>query len=383
MSPMIPFNRPGLAGDELSYIEQAVASGHTSCGGPFSKRASEILRSECGAVDVLLTTSCTDALEMSAMLLGIGPGDVVVVPSFTFTSTALAYARAGASLRFCDIDPVSLCLDPADVESVMDERVKAIVTVHYAGNPSDVDSLGALARSAGAELIEDNAHGLYGRRRGRPLGSFGRMSTLSFHETKNFICGEGGALVLNDERDVDAAHILLDKGTNRRQFLDGLVDKYSWQGLGSSFGMSDILAAFLTAQLERADSIRARRRRVSERYRELLEPSADELGIGLPPEPPESEPADHMFYVLLPRGLRSEVLSSMRSDGVQATFHYVPLHSSDAGRRFVDVDRECPVTDDVSGRLIRLPFFNDLTEGEIERSAEALIRALTRAASRA
>jgi dTDP-4-amino-4,6-dideoxygalactose transaminase len=373
----IPFNRPGLAGDELRYIEQAVASGHTSCGGPFSLRASEILRSECDALDVLLTTSCTDALEMSAMLLDVGPGDVVIVPSFTFTSTALAYARAGASVRFCDIDPVSLCLDPADVEVAIDERVKAVVTVHYAGNPSDVDALGRLADSVGAALVEDNAHGLYGRHRGRPLGSFGRMSTLSFHETKNFICGEGGALVLNDERDVDAAHVLLDKGTNRRQFLDGLVDKYSWQGLGSSFGLSDILAAFLTAQLEQAELIRGRRRRVSEHYRDLLAPLADELDLVLPLEPPESEPADHMFYVLLPPGVRSEVLASMRADGVHATFHYVPLHGSAAGRRFCDEYRECPVTDDVSSRLLRLPFYNDLTTSEIERSAEALVRAVT------
>ncbi len=252
----IPFNRPCLAGRELEYIAEAIRHGHSASGGPFTARAVELLRAATGAADVLLTTSCTDALEMAAMLVGIQPGDVVVVPSFTFTSTALAFAREGARLRFCDIERDTLGLDPLDVERVLDERVKAIVTVHYAGVPSAVDALGALAGRVGATLIEDNAHGLFATHLGRPLGSFGRFSTISFHETKNFVCGEGGALVVNDPADGDAAHVLLDKGTDRKRFLEGLVDKYSWRDLGSSFGLSDILAAFLVAQLEEADTIR-------------------------------------------------------------------------------------------------------------------------------
>lgn len=379
----IPFNKPCLAGEEMDYVRACIDSGHSASGGSFTARASEILATITGARKVMLTTSCTDALEMSAMLLDLRPGDTVIVPSFTFTSTALAFARQGASLRFADIDPVTLCLDPEDVERAIDPSVKAIVTVHYAGVPSDVDSLTEIATSAGADLIEDNAHGLFATHRGRPLGSFGRFSTLSFHETKNFICGEGGALVLNSERDIERAHILLDKGTNRQQFLDGEADKYTWQDLGSSFGLSDILAAFLLAQLESADLIRARRRRVSETYRELLSPIADHLGITLPHEPAEpAEPADHMFYVLLDEPKkRSEVITKMRSCGVNPTFHYVPLHSSTAGRRFADVQRDCPVTDDVSQRLLRLPFYNDLTTSDIERVVSSLQSAIQGEAS--
>ncbi len=377
MLPPIPFNRPCLVGHELANIEQAIAFGHSASGGPFTKQVTDLLREWHGAADVLLTTSCTDALEMSAMLIGIEPGDVVVLPSFTFTSTALAFARQGARLRFCDIDPTTLGIDPDHAAASMDDRVKAIVTVHYAGVPSSVDELAKISHDHGAALVEDNAHGLFATHNGQPLGTWGRMSTLSFHETKNFICGEGGALVLNDERDVDRAHLLLDKGTNRQQFMDGLVDKYTWQDLGSSFGPSDLLAAFLYAQLESAEHVRAARRRVSIRYRELLQPHCDELAVTLPHEPATATPADHMFYVLLPTsGLRTRVLERLRADGIGATFHYVPLHSSPAGRKFADREQACPVTDDVSARLLRLPFFNDLTETDVERVVDSFVAAV-------
>ena len=378
MSAPIPFNRPCLVGNELAYMAEAVASGHSASGGPFTRRGVDMLRALHGADDVLLTTSCTDALEMAAMLVGIRPGDVVVVPSFTFTSTALAFVREGARLRFCDIEPGTLGLDPDHLESLLDDRVRAVVVVHYAGVPCDVDRIVPLCEARGVALIEDNAHGLYATHCGRPLGTFGRMSTLSFHETKNFICGEGGALVLNTPDDVEAAHVLLDKGTNRKAFLDGTVDKYTWQGLGSSFGLSDILAAFLTAQLEESDLIRARRRRLAERYRSALEPMADRLGLQLPYEPATATPADHMFYVLLgSAGIRSSVIESMRGDGVHPTFHYVPLHSSPAGLRFSDGLAECPVTDDISARLLRLPFFNDMTDDDVERVVASLEAAIT------
>ena len=359
-------------------MAEAVASGHSASGGPFTRRAVDVLRYVHRADDVLLTTSCTDALEMAAMLVGIRPGDVVVVPSFTFTSTALAFAREGAVLRFCDIEPGTLGLDPDHLETLLDDRVRAVVVVHYAGVPCDVDRIVPLCEERGIALIEDNAHGLFATHRGQPLGTFGRMSTLSFHETKNFICGEGGALVLNTPDDVEAAHILLDKGTNRKAFLDGAVDKYTWQGLGSSFGLSDILAAFLTAQLEQADVIRSRRRQLHEHYRASLAPMADRLGLELPYEPTTATPADHMFYVLLASSAaRSQVIDSMRRDGVNPTFHYVPLHSSPAGLRFADGESACPVTDDISARLLRLPFYNDMTSGDVERVVSSLTAALT------
>jgi dTDP-4-amino-4,6-dideoxygalactose transaminase len=377
MSAPIPFNRPCLAGRELEYIAEAIASGHSASGGPFTERAATMLRDLHGAADVLLTTSCTDALEMASMLVGIEPGDVVITPSFTFTSTALAFARDGARLRFADIERRTLGLDPDHLETLLDDRVAAVVTVNYAGVPCDLDRIVPLCESRGIPIVEDNAHGLFATHRGRPLGTFGRMSTLSFHETKNFICGEGGALVLNDERDVEAAHVLLDKGTNRKAFLDGAVDKYTWQGLGSSFGLSDILAGFLTAQLEQADAVRAARRRVAERYRELLDPVADRFALTLPIEPDTATPADHMFYVLLPTAVeRPAVIDHMRHLGVHATFHYVPLHSSPAGRMLSDGPQHCPVTDDVSSRLLRLPFYNDLSGDDQQRVVDSFVSAL-------
>ncbi len=373
----IPFNRPTLAGKELENVERAVKSGHTAAKGPFTAMVAECLAAAHDGAEVLLTTSCTDALEMSAMLLELGPSDVVIVPSFTFTSTATAFARQGARIRFCDITRPSLGLDPDHVEASMSPEVKAIVTVHYAGVPSDVDRLSEIAARHGCALIEDNAHGLFATHRGRPLGTFGQLSTLSFHETKNFVCGEGGALVVNDESLVDAAHILLDKGTNRRQFLEGQVDKYTWQGHGSSFGMSDMLAAFLLAQLDAADYIRHERRRVATTYRALLEPVAADLDLTLQYEPTDATPADHMFYVLLPAAsMRAGVIAAMRQRGVQPTFHYVPLHRARGAELLGDRFEPCPVTDDVSGRLLRLPFYNTLSDTEIGYVVDSLVAAM-------
>ncbi|HSM66094.1 MAG TPA: dTDP-4-amino-4,6-dideoxygalactose transaminase [Ilumatobacteraceae bacterium] len=371
----IRFNTPALEGRELEYIQQAITGGHTSSSGPFSERASALIRERLGVADVLLTTSCTDALEMTALMLDVGPGDTVIVPSFTFTTTALAYARQGANLRFADIEPNTLGIDPAHVKDLLDDSVRAVVGVHYAGIGCDLDGLSdVLAGRDEITLVEDNAHGLFGAYRGRPLGTFGRFATLSFHETKNFICGEGGALLLNDPADIERAHVLYDKGTNRRAFMLGDVDKYSWKDTGSSFGMSDILAAFLLAQLEESDSILERRAAVTERYRRALAPHADELGIRLPIEPDHCASAHHMFYVLMPaRRHRDAMLAGLRERGVQATFHYVPLHSSEAGRRFSDAASECPVTDDISGRLLRLPYYTSLTESDQEVVIDAFL----------
>lgn len=374
---MIRFNQPGLVGQELEYLAKAVADGHTSSGGPFSERATEMLCAALDAPDVALTTSCTDALELSAMLLDLGPDDVVIVPSFTFTSTALAYARQGARIRFADIEPRTLGIDPEHVAELIDERVRAVVVVHYAGVPCDLDGIQrVLADHPHIELIEDNAHGLFATHRGQPLGTFGRFATLSFHETKNFICGEGGALVINDDHDIIRAHTLIDKGTNRREFLLGNVDKYSWRDTGSSFGLSDLLAAYLVAQLEGAEEILRKRAAVTDRYMQALEPVAEQLDLQLPHVPAHATSAHHMQYVLLPTNeVRNRVLDSMRSHGVQATFHYVPLHSSEAGRRFSDTDHDCPVTDDVSGRLLRLPYYNDLTVSDQDRVIDVFIAA--------
>lgn len=373
----IPFNRPALEGNELAYVQQAVEGGHTSSSGPFAQQAAELLRDAVGARDVLLTTSCTDALEMTALLLDIRPGDTVVVPSFTFVSTALAYVREGARILYCDIEPETLGLDPAHLDELMDDSVRAVVPVHYAGVGCDVAGITkVLEGHPQVELVEDNAHGLFGSYRDRPLGSFGRYSTLSFHETKNFICGEGGALIVNREEDVDRAHVLYDKGTNRRAFMLGAVDKYSWRDVGSSFGLSDVLAAYLFAQLEHKERILLKRRAAFERYERLLTPYAAEIGLRLPVVPEDRDQAYHMFYVLLPdRQQRDHALQVMRSRDVQGTFHYVPLHSSDGGLRFRARKTACPVTDDISGRLLRLPFYNGLTDSEADRVVDALLSA--------
>jgi len=377
----IPFNRTAVVGREMDYVQQAIRSGHPASGGEFNARAAAVLADAVGAPEVLLTTSCTSALELSAMLLDLGPGDTVVVPSFTFTSTALAFARQGARLLFCDIEPTTLGLDPRHLATLLDDSVRAVVIVHYAGVACDVEGIRrVLADRPDIALVEDNAHGLFGTYRDEPLGSIGRFAAQSFHETKNFVCGEGGAIVLNDEADVDRARVLYDKGTNRRAFLLGQVDKYSWKDTGSSFGLADVLAAYLLAQLEQRDAIQAKRRAVHERYHEALAPYADELGFTLPTVPAERQSAWHMFYVLLhDREQRNSVLASMRAAGVQPTFHYVPLHSSDAGRMFAARQTECPVSEDVSGRLLRLPFYNDLGPADTDRVASTFVESVAAA----
>lgn len=379
----IPFNLAIPQGREREYVEQSISSGHTSASGPFARRSGAILKEETGAEEVLLTTSCTSALEMTAMLLDLQPGETVVVPSFTFTSTALAFARQGARLVFCDIEPTTLGLDPVHLASLLDDSVRAVVPVHYAGVACDVEGIRrVLADRPDVAVIEDNAHGLFGSWHGEPLGSLGHFATQSFHETKNISCGEGGALLINDARYVDRARVLYDKGTNRQAFFLGQVDKYSWKDTGSSFGLSDLLAAYLLGQLEQRDPIQARRRAIYERYERLLQPAV-ELGCRLPVIPDGSDSAYHMFYVLLPdRERRNAVLELMGQHGVKATFHYVPLHSSDAGRRFAARTEECPVTDDISGRLLRLPFFNSLSDPQVDRVAEVFLEALRRSGDR-
>ncbi len=377
----IRFNRPEIVGRELDLIRESIESGHTSSGGTFSTRAGALLQEATGAHEVLLTTSCTAALELSAMLLDLGPDDTVIVPSFTFTSSALAFARQGAKILFCDIEPETLGLDPAHLAELLDDSVRAVVIVHYAGIACDVAGVRrALASRPDVVVVEDAAHGLHGAWHGEKLGSIGRFASLSFHETKNFVCGEGGALLLNDPADVARARVLYDKGTDRQAFFLGQVDKYSWRDTGSSFGLSDTLAAYLLGQLEQADSIQSRRRGVFEGYAERLAGPAAELGLRLPVVPEGCEPAWHLFYVLLPESaMRAPVMGDLREQGISTTFHYVPLHDSEGGRRFAARPTECPVSSDVSSRLIRLPFHNTLTPADLDRVSAALVAAVDRA----
>lgn len=373
-APHIPFNKPARVGRELDYIAQAIDGNHASSGGQFSSRVTELLKEELGAADVLLTTSCTDALELSALLLELGPGDVVIVPSFTFVTTALAFARTGATVRFADIEPETLGLDPSSVEALLDESVKAVVPVHYAGVGCQIVELDQVVAGRAA-IVEDNAHGLFGRIGERNLGSFGRMSTLSFHETKNFTCGEGGALLLNDQADVERAHVLLDKGTNRRQFLNGAVDRYTWVDTGSSFGLSDLLAAYLWAQLEERTTVMKTRRRLCEFYDSMLRPLQDKFEFRCPVIPADRSSAWHMYYMLLgSRAERDALLRHLADLGVNAPFHYIPLHSSPGGLSVTDRVGECPVSDDISGRLIRLPLYFNLSESDQEYVCNAVQR---------
>jgi len=299
--PEIAFNEVRPEGDELAYVADSITSGRTQSSGPYTARATEILKAETGVHDALLTTSCTAGLELSALLLDLQPGDTVIVPSFTFVTSALAFVREGARLKFCDIEPETLGPDPLHVAELLDDSVRAVVVVHYAGVACDMDGLREVLKDRpDVAIVEDAAHGLFGRWRGQPLGSLGRFATLSFHQTKNIVCGEGGALLLNDPADQHRAWILHDKGTNRKAFFQGLVDKYSWRDVGSSFGMSDALAAYLLGQLEARESIQARRRAVFEGYVEALSPYADALGLRLPVVPEHCEPAYHLFHVLMP-----------------------------------------------------------------------------------
>lgn len=376
----VPFNHPVPEGDEAARMQEALLSGHTHAGGPFSAQAASLLQEATGAEEVLLTTSCTAALEMTALLLDLQPGDTVIVPSFTFTSSALAFARQGARILFCDIEPVTLGVDPQSVAALVDDSVRAVVVVHYAGVACDIDGLReVLADRPDVAIIEDNAHGLFGGYRGQPLGSLGRWATQSFHDTKNFVCGEGGALLVNEPGDVDRARVIYDKGTDRRAFFLGQVDKYSWRDTGSSFGLSDLLAAYLLAQLERRSQIQSRRKAIYDGYHSALQETAPQWGITLPTVPEYVDPAYHLFHVLMPTSeARDAVMADLRAQGIQTTFHYVPLHDSDGGRRFAARPTECPVSVDVSRRLIRLPFYNSLPASDVERVTEALLSATER-----
>jgi dTDP-4-amino-4,6-dideoxygalactose transaminase len=370
----IPFNFPAVVGRELEYVAQAAASGHIAGDGPFTKRCEALLQQHTGAGRALLTTSCTHALEMSALLANIGPGDEVVVPSFTFVSTANAFVLRGARPVFIDIRRDTLNIDERQLSGLLRPSTKAIVVVHYAGVGCEMDAILETAGRAGVPVIEDNAHGLFGRYKGRPLGSFGTMATLSFHETKNVTCGEGGALLVNDLDLVARAEILREKGTNRSRFFRGQVDKYTWVDLGSSYIPSDLLAAFLLGQLEAFERIQTRRRHLFETYASALKSWAEANGVGLPFIPAHCEPAWHMFYLLLPSlDARQRFLAHMKARSILSVFHYLPLHLAPMAAASSTPPGGCPVTEDVSDRLVRLPFFTTMTLSDQSRVIDAII----------
>jgi dTDP-4-amino-4,6-dideoxygalactose transaminase len=365
MTYRIPFNRPCLTGNEYEYIAQAIANGHASGDGPFTRKCHELLEKELGVPRVLLTTSCTHALEMAALLLDCGPADEVIMPAFTFVSTANAFALRGTRLVFADIRPDTLNVGENQLESLITPRTKAILVVHYAGVSCAMDSILAIAGRHGIRVVEDNAHGLFARYKGNYTGKFGCLATQSFHETKNFTCGEGGALVINDPELVERALVIREKGTNRSRFFRGEVDKYTWVDLGSSYLPSDLLAAFLYAQLEARQIVQEKRRRIWTRYYESLADWAENNGAKLPVIPPDCEQAYHMFYMMLPsESDRAALISHLKAQGILSVFHYTPLHLSEAGMKFSARPANCPVTEEASDRLLRLPFYTDLSESD-------------------
>ena len=372
-SSHVPFNRPFMVGRELEYIAEAVRLGHLAGDGSFTRRCQDWLEKTLGARRVLLTHSCTAALEMSAILCEVGPGDEVIMPSFTFVSTANAFLLRGARPVFVDIREDTLNLDETLVEEAVTSRTRVIVPVHYAGVACEMDTLLAIGRRHGLRVVEDAAQAVGASYKGSPLGALGDLGTLSFHETKNLISGEGGALVIQDEQLLARAEIIRDKGTNRASFFRGEVDKYTWVDVGSSFLPSELVAAFLFAQLEQAETISSRRRRIHDVYREALEDLEGEGRLQLPTIPGHCRHNGHLFYILLPTmQQRDDLLDHFKRVGINAVFHYVPLHTSPMGRRLGYEADGLPVTEKTSGRLLRLPSFHGLVGSQQERVIDEL-----------
>ncbi|BCM90399.1 dTDP-4-amino-4,6-dideoxygalactose transaminase [Abditibacteriota bacterium] len=369
----IPFNKATTTPVEFQYMMEAIERGHVSGDGHFTQKCNVFLEELLSVPKVLLTTSCTHALEMAALLLDIQPGDEVIVPSFTFVSTANAFVLRGATPIFADSREDTLNIDEKQLESLVSEKTKAIVPVHYGGIGCEMDVISELATRHNIAVVEDNAHGLFGKYRGKDLGTFGCLATQSFHETKNISCGEGGALIVNDAEFIERAEILREKGTNRSRFFRGLVDKYSWVDVGSSYLPSDLLAAFLFAQLERYEQIQNKRQQIWERYFEQLGDWAKANDVILPTVPPHCDQAWHMFYMIMPSlKQRQDLIAHLKAHGILSVFHYIPLHLSEMGQKFGGKLGQCPIAEDRSERLIRLPFFNSLTDQEQETVIQAI-----------
>ncbi len=364
----VPFNRPTRTDRDFEYISAALASGKLSGDGPYTRRCQDLLQAVLGVPRALLTTSCTDALEMAALLSGVGPGDEVIVPTYTFVSSVNAFVLRGARPVFADIRADTLGLDERALDHLITPRTKVIVVVHYAGVPCDMAAITAAARRAGAIVVEDNAHGLFGRWQGRLLGTIGELATLSFHDTKNLTCGEGGALLVNDPALIERAEIVREKGTDRTKFLRGQIDKYGWVDLGSSFLPSDLLAAMLLAQLEEREAIQARRGQLWRRYSEALGAWAASAGVELPGNPVDCEPSFHMFNVIVPSiAFRDALFAHLKRQGIQAVSHYIPLHLTPMGAAFGGRPGQCPVAERVNELIVRLPFFTNMTDEDQAR----------------
>jgi len=371
---MLPFNQSSCEGRELEHIRLAISHGQIGGDQTFSRNCQTLLERVLGCHRALITTSCTHALEMAAFLLNIGPGDEVILPSFTFVSTANAFVLRGARPIFCDIRPDTLNLDESKLERLITPRTRTIIPVHYAGIGCEMDSILEIAARHDLPVTEDNAHGLFGNYKGRRLGTFGALATQSFHETKNITCGEGGALLINDPRLVERAEIIREKGTNRARFFRGQIDKYSWVDLGSSYVLSDILAAFLYGQLENWQVIQSKRQTIWQRYDDELTDWAETHGIRRPIVPTHCDQAWHMYYLLMPSlRIRTEFIAYLAERDIKAVFHYLPLHLSEYAARWGGQPGDCPVTEDVSDRLVRLPFFNSLSDADQGRVIRAIL----------
>jgi dTDP-4-amino-4,6-dideoxygalactose transaminase len=372
----IPFNKPYMTGKELWYIAQAHHLGWLAGDGAFTKRCQAWLEARTGTQKALLTHSCTAALEMAAILADIQPGDEVIMPSYTFVSTANAFVLRGAVPVFVDIRPDTLNLDETRIEAAITERTKAIVPVHYAGVGCDMDTIMAIARRHNLLVIEDAAQGIMATYKGRPLGAIGHIGTLSFHETKNLISGEGGALLVNDPAFAQRAEIIREKGTNRSQFFRGQVDKYTWVDIGSSFLPSELIAAFLWAQMEEAEDITRRRLNLWETYHQQLEPLEKAGKLRRPLIPDDCVHNAHMYYILLPSlAARKALIEELKQHGIQSVFHYVPLHSAPAGLKYGRTHGELTVTNELADRLLRLPLWvglGECQENVIQRITAAL-----------
>jgi dTDP-4-amino-4,6-dideoxygalactose transaminase len=379
----IPFNRPRLVGTEHRYIDEALATGKLSGNGAFAQRCARWLRERTGAHAALITPSCTAALEMAAILARVEPGDEVIVPSFTFVSTANAFALRGAVPVFVDVCEQTLNIEPAAVERAIGPRTRALVVVHYGGVACAMERISALAEEHGLLVIEDAAHALPASWRGRPLGSLGQLATFSFHETKNVHCGEGGALVVNDPALAARAEVVQEKGTDRSRFFRGEIDRYTWQDLGSSYLLSEVAAAFLWAQIEHADAITARRRAIWSAYHDAFAELERSGLVRRPIVPDGCEHSGHLYYLLLrDRAQREALIAALAREGVHAVFHYLPLSASPGGRRFGRQPEPVAVAESVSERLVRLPLWPGLDEASVERVVRVTRRALTGAARR-
>jgi dTDP-4-amino-4,6-dideoxygalactose transaminase len=373
--PRIPFSRTTPVGNELTYVQEAMAEDTLGNEGKFTALCEDWLEQNLRAKRAMLMPSCTAGLELAAIVMDIGPGDEIIMPSYTFVSTANAFVLRGATPVFVDIRPDTLNIDETLIEAAITPRTKAIVVVHYAGWPCDLQAIQRIADKHGVSVIEDAAQGLLSEYQGRALGTIGRFGSISFHTSKNIACGHGGALLINGEEDRERAEIVREKGTNRTQHRRGEVQKYTWMDVGSSFLLSELSSAYLYGQLERARDVNRRRREICARYRSGLSHLAAQGRFGLASEEIQNQGNGHIFYILCPdRPTRTELISFLKANEIDATFHYIPLHSSPAGQRFGRVAGPMTVTDTVSDTILRLPLFAALRDDEADRVIDAIRR---------